>query len=390
MTMGIPYFLIFAAYGVVNTYLPILLFNLGYTPTMIGVLQGVFDAAGLVFPIFISARVDAKGKYGLSMLLLSASMLAALPFLAFGRHLAITALALALFAVGYKGAVPVGDALASRLLDNDKTKYGKVRVLGSVGFVCMALLLQFSPLDDSKSPKSITLWIAIPVALFGLSIVVIPGLLKKYPPQDEGARLKDAEPGARTSIIARFSPSFWIGIALIFLAYLGLTPSQKFLSLYVQRYLHLESYAGLWALSAAAEVPFMFLSGWFIVKFGTERIIALSLVAIVLRNLVYAAIPTFEGAVIGQLFHSVCFGLFHPAAVVFITERVQKRLLAVGMTLYSSVSVGIASVLGNVTGGVVIDTLGYRSLFLVYSAFPLIALALFVAFKDTLYRKAAR
>jgi MFS transporter, PPP family, 3-phenylpropionic acid transporter len=184
-----------------------------------------------------------------------------------------------------------------------------------------------------------------------------------------------------------FPVSFWIGVLLIFLGFFGMTPSQRFFSLYVQEFLHLESYSGLWALSAAAEVPFMFLSGWFIRKYGTEKILVVSLLAIIMRNLVYAIFPTFGGAVAGQLFHSVCFGLFHPAAVIFVTERAPKRLVAVGMTLYTSVSVGLASVIGNVMGGVIIDTLGYRMLFVIFSVFPLIGIALFFLLRDLLYRR---
>jgi PPP family 3-phenylpropionic acid transporter len=136
-----------------------------------------------------------------------------------------------------------------------------------------------------------------------------------------------------------------------------------------------------------AEVPFMFLSGWFIRRFGTERILFVSLLAVILRNLVYAIFPTFGGAVAGQLFHSVCFGLFHPAAVVFVTQRAPKRLMAVGLTLYSSVAVGIASVLGNILGGIVIDSLGYRPLFVVFSVFPLIGIFLFIALRNRLYAR---
>ncbi|HPO03470.1 MAG TPA: MFS transporter, partial [Treponemataceae bacterium] len=74
MLMGLPLFLLFSVYGVVNAYLPILLFRLGYTATMIGFLQGLFEAAGLVFPIFISSRVDRKGNYGQVMILLGLLM----------------------------------------------------------------------------------------------------------------------------------------------------------------------------------------------------------------------------------------------------------------------------------------------------------------------------
>lgn len=412
--MGLPLFLLFAIYGVVNAYLPILLSNLGYTATVIGFLQGIFDASGLLFPIFISAKVDRKGNYGAAMVLMGALMLAVLPVLVVLRNVWITAAVLAVFAIGFKGAVPVADALVSRILGDNRTNYGRVRVLGSVGFVCITLLLQFTRLVDPMNPVSIAVWIAIPTVLFTLSVILIPGLLKRRPPSSvdvhatpvpapashvptadgishSGSPTSQSADALRTGALARgltkiraFPPSFWIGIALIFLAFFGMTPSQRFFSLYVQQYLHLQSYSGLWALSAAAEVPFMFLSGWFIRKYGTEKIIVVSLLAIMLRNLVYAAFPTFGGAVAGQLFHAICFGLFHPAAVVFVVERAPKHLVAIGMTLYTSVSVGIASVLGNVAGGIIIDTLGYRMLFVVFSVFPLIGIALFFALRKPL------
>lgn len=419
MSMGIPLFLLFCVYGGVNVYLPVLLSGLGYSATMIGILQGIFEAAGLVFPIFVSSKVDRKGNYGTVMVLLGVLMAAVLPPLVLFNKFWVTALVLALFAVGFKGAVPVADALVSRVLGDDRVNYGKVRVLGSIGFVCITLLFQFTPLVNPDSASSIAFWMGLPALLFALSVLVIPGLMRVWPRQDPAGESVNASAGepirvaagesagvsattARSpellpspragikgalSVLAEFPFPFWAGIGLIFLGYLGMTPTQRFFSLYVREYLHLESYAGLWALSAAAEVPLMFLSGWFIRKYGTERILVLSLAAIAVRNLVYAAFPSFGGAVVGQLFHAICFGLFHPAAVVFVTERAPKRLMVVGMTLYSSVSVGIASVLGNVMGGFVIDAFGYIPLFTFFSVFPAVGLLAFFALRGRFVRR---
>jgi PPP family 3-phenylpropionic acid transporter len=394
--MGIPLFLLFGVYGVVNAYLPILLHDLGYSATLIGVLQGLFEIAGLIFPVFVSSKVDKKGNYGFMMILLGLLMAVVLPALVLVNNFFVTAAVLCVFAIGFKGSVPVADALVSRMLGADSSNYGKVRVMGSIGFVFITLLLQFTPLVDPKSPSSIAIWIGIPAVLFSLSFLAIPGLLKVWPPHedvlsgdrssvtDESLSTERIPSGANPGVFRfdEFPVGFWLGIGLIFLGFLGMTPSQRFFSLYVQEYLHLNSYAGLWALSAAAEVPFMFLSGKFIRRFGTEKILVVALLAIALRNLVYAVFPTFEGAVAGQLFHSVCFGLFHPAAVVFVTRRAPKRLMVVAMTLYTSVSVGIASVFGNVLGGIVIDTLGYRALFVAFSVFPVIGILVAFRFKN--------
>lgn len=381
MIMGLPLFLLFSVYGVVSAYLPILLFRLGYTPTLIGVLQGFFEASGLLFPIFLTSRVGRKGNYGQVLIFLTIFMLIVLPPLVMLKNFWITAVALSVFAIGFKGAVPVSDALINQILTHKDSNYGKIRVMGSIGFVCITLLLQFTHLLNADSPSSIALWIAIPSFLFILSIIFIPGLLSRYPPDESENEIQSPEisdTGNRVSIFKDFPLSFWAGIVLIFFGFLGLTPSLRFFSLYVQEYLLLKSYAGLWAISAAAEIPFMILSGWFIRKWGTEKILLLSLFAISLRNIVYAVFPVFGGAVAGQLFHSVCFGLFHPAAVVFVSERTSKRLLVVGLTLYSSVSVGLAAVLGSVLGGIIIDSLGYRGLFYIFSIFPLIGITIFV------------
>lgn len=372
--MGLSLFLLFCVYGVVNTYLPVLLSTLGYTPALIGLLQGVFEGAGLLFPVFVSARVDRKGNYGQVMILLSLLMVLILPPLVYFRNFWLTALMLSLFALGYKGLVPVSDALVQRLLGEHKNNYGKIRVLGSIGFVCITLFLQFSGMVNPDSPFSIAVWVALPSLLFTLSVVSVPQLRRIYP-TDTGV---SASPSSgRRAAMKELPASFWAGIALLFMAFLGMTPSQRFLSLYVREYLGLESYAGLWALSAAAEVPFMFLSGLFIRRWGTQRIILLSLLAITMRNLVYAVFPSFGGAVAGQLFHSVCFGLLHPAAVVFISERASKKVMAIAISLYTSVSVGIASVIGNITGGLIIEFWGYRSLFVIFSLFPILGILLY-------------
>ena len=181
MIMGIPLFLLFCVYGVVNTYLPILLFLLGYSPTLIGILQGIFDAAGLIFPIFISSRVDAKGNYGITMILCGAIMAVMPPLLIYVRNFWISAFALAVFAIGFKGAVPVSDALISRMLGTSNTNYGKIRVTGSIGFVFITLFLQITQLINTTSAASIALWLILPAFLFSLSVIVIPRIRSPMP-----------------------------------------------------------------------------------------------------------------------------------------------------------------------------------------------------------------
>jgi PPP family 3-phenylpropionic acid transporter len=331
MSMGIPLFLIFGTYGVVNTYLPILLHDLGYGPTMIGVLQGLFEGAGLLFPVFISSKVDRKGNYGLVLILLAVMMVLVLPPLVAFPSFWVTAAALMVFAVGFKGTVPVVDAFVSRSLGPKATNYGKVRELGP-WFRLHHAAVQFTRLIDPASPKSIALWWAYrprfsPSPFFypgSSSVSAAIGARGERHPRRRGRA--SIIPAPWCSGIASLSrpwllASFWIGISLFFLGFLGMTPSQRFFSLSF-RSTSACAPTPAWALTAAAEVPSCSSrSGLSAAShrahhprlFGRDRA----------RNLVYAAFPSFGGAVAANS-STRCASPFPSRAVVFVTERVSS------------------------------------------------------------------
>jgi MFS transporter, PPP family, 3-phenylpropionic acid transporter len=133
-------------------------------------------------------------------------------------------------------------------------------------------------------------------------------------------------------------------------------------------------FRSVWALSAASEVPLMYLSGRLIKRFGSEMLISVSLSAILLRNLIYALMPNPAGVVLGQLLHSLCFGLFHPVSINFIVTRVPARARGLGMAIYAAVGTGLSTLMGNVFGGWVIEKAGFDALFWIFAIFPAVGL----------------
>ena len=143
MPLALPIFFLFSIYGVVSVYLPIILTSMGYTATQVGLLLGIFEGAGVVLPLVMSLRREQGRGYGLPLLLMGALM-AMVPFpLVRLERFYLTALFLVCYSLGYKGAVPLSDSLINKVLGDRRDDYGKVRVAGSVGYVVMALLLQW-------------------------------------------------------------------------------------------------------------------------------------------------------------------------------------------------------------------------------------------------------
>jgi PPP family 3-phenylpropionic acid transporter len=130
----------------------------------------------------------------------------------------------------------------------------------------------------------------------------------------------------------------------------------------------------------------MFLSARLIRRFGAPRLLAASVVAVATRLAIYAIFPNPAGAVVGQLLHSLCYGLFHPAAVAFVATSVPPDRRAVGMAMYLSLGVGLPTFLGSAAGGFIVEAAGYRVLFASYIIFAVASLAVYFAARKALER----
>ncbi|OHE61800.1 MAG: hypothetical protein A2Z99_07180 [Treponema sp. GWB1_62_6] len=378
MPLALPFFAAFTIFGVASPFLPVLVRSLGYEPALVGILLGIFEVAGIAGPFLLGRLSDRLGRYRPSLALALALALVSLGPLALFRHPALTALALVVFAIGLRSILPLLDATATLTL-GPGGDYGRPRAAGSVSFVLMALFLQYSSILPPHSPARIAFWIAVAILGTLASLSVLPD---RDPAELKARRAEHGAehgPASRGERRAPWDPAFLVGLAAIALGRLAMAPISSFFSLYVVEELKVDAVALMWALSAGSEIPFMYFSTWLIRRFGPPRLLAASVVAVAARLAVYALFPTFAGAVAGQLLHSLCFGLFHPAAVAFVATKVPKERRGVGMAMYLSLGNGLPTFLGSTAGGFIVEAAGYRVLFASFIVFALASLALFTA-----------
>ena len=365
---GFPYFLLFTIYAIITAYLPITLKAIGFSTAQVGILLGIIEIVGVCAPFFVMQWLDKTGRYGFMMGIFGVDMaLLLLPLLRFHSFF-VTGVCLGIFAVGFKGMVPVLDGFTTKALDQHNDQYGKIRALGSAGFVGMNLFLQLHPLISGKDPFSIIMSVSAGALLFVITLRWVPDLY------DFGLVQTDEKSNAgvydRLDLLTAFPQVFWECLLLIFFAFLGLVPCQRFFSLYVEEYIKVEASAGLWALSAMAEIPMLIISGKLLPRFGKGQLVVVCLLSIIVRNCCYIFIPGIAGAVAGQLLHSISFGLFHPLSVLLCVLQSRGNTVT-AMTLFTAAS-GIAYVIGSMIGGYIIEYAGYPALFLLFSIFPAI------------------
>ena len=387
MNMTVPSFFLFTVYACVNVWLPLFLRNMGYSVTDIGLLLSIFEIFGVTLPFFTGNIPVKNGRYGL-FLCISGAILALVPFVLFSVHIfAVTALCLGIYAASVRGAVPVSDSYISLQLGGNREVYGRIRAVGSLGFVVANLIMQrFIHIETIDSAQTIA-WMSVPALLFMLSLLVSPGVMKPAhgaygnanANENRKPKIQKEKEGKRTAfLLSAFSPYYWLVLTVIFFTLLGQVPVNNFFSLYVREYLHSDSVALLWVISASSEIPFMFFSNRFIRRYGSVPLILVCAAVASLRNILYILFPTVAGAAAAQTLNSFTFGLFHPAAVMFAAEHANKKEHGVlAQVLYSVGVAGLAKVLGNALGGITVDKFGYQVLFASYAVFPLVGLLLF-------------
>ncbi|HWR10717.1 MAG TPA: MFS transporter [Rectinemataceae bacterium] len=373
------YFLYFAICGISSPYLQIILKKIGYGPAAVGLLLGLYELIGILGPIVLARKADALGRFnpflmgsGLAIILGGFLLVAIQSPLA-------TVLGLGLLSLGLKTPVPVMDTSVLIALDKARAagrkppNYGTLRGLGSIGYVIVVLIVQAVPGFDDKPPIVMILAMVGLTLLFLLSLSWLP----------ETGREKPA--GERASVhLSWIDPTFIAGLAVIALGRLALASYNSFFSLYLTESLEWHAIGIMSALAATVEIPAMIVSWKFLRTKSPMEVINLASAAIFVRLLIYAIFPTRAGVIAGQLLHAICYGLFLPASVTFINLKTPPGERTTGNALLLGFGMGLPAFLGSAFGGLIVEAVGYRWLFAIFSSFAVASMALYHHHGDTL------
>jgi PPP family 3-phenylpropionic acid transporter len=378
----------FLVYGILSPYISILIRGYGYSHSTLGILLAACEAAAIASPFVMGFFADRFRCYKPVLLVSLVTSLFCGVALGLSNNLLLCAIVLPVLSFGYRAVQPLTDAISTIKLGKEGN-YGKYRALGSLAFFLMVIFLQFTPVFVPNTASNIAFWVMLCSFISTILIIIIPksyftnsddapsavGPLRSPGPAS-GMKAAVQRHGAMRKL---WSPLFIIGFLIIFQNRLAMAPITGFLSLYVVEYLQWDAVGLMWALSSGSEIAFIFLSKPLIRRFKALPLMAFATFAILVRYAIILIFPSGGGVVVSQLTHSVCYGVFHPAAVSFIASCVPPEQRALGMSLYLSLGTGVPTLIGNILGGFIVEYSGYKALFLFFSLFAVLGLILYFA-----------
>ena len=354
---GVLTFCYFAAIGLFNPYAPLWFQSLGFSTLVIGGIAALQSWTRVFAPYAWSWAGDHSGRRVQLIRLAAAGAVFSAAGLLGVREAVPVALVTALLFIANSGVVPLYEATLAQLLHTengiDPARYGRVRVWGSVGFICS--VTAFGALLEWRGIGIFPAFVALMNVLLLVAALRLPVLRE--------AAVHDA-PAPPVMPLLRRPEVAWF-FASIFFTVLAHTSLYAFFSLYLVELGYGKTAVGaLWAVSVAVEIAFFWTQGQWFPRLSAHRWLQVAAVATTLRFVATAAWGAWAPVlVLAQATHALTFAAHHAACIALVSRYFPGRLRGRGQALYTMLGYGISGVLGGLGGGWMISHLGFASVF---------------------------
>lgn len=359
------YAVVYMGNAVYGTYLPVYLDSIGSTSLQIGALLSLGPlVATLTQPVWgaIGDRADTKNSV-LRILLIGSGI--SVLFFPLSNQFYYLLLIICVFTFFQTSIFAISDAIVLEELDKQKKwAFGPIRMGGTIGFALMSIAFG----------KLANMHIGLLFPVYAVVMLVSLLLLSRFPKVAGYQSL-----GQKMQVWALFKDRklmLYMGISFALQATLGYY--YAFFPVYFKEIGGDNELLG-WSMviSSLSEIPFLLYAQKIFQRIHIRYIFLGSGIATCLRWIAcyyvhdpYVALPI-------QLFHGLIFIVLSVTMATYINKEVPKELKASGQTLNGLLSLGAARVIGSFFGGIAVDWVGIRKVFL-YNAW--IALLIVVAF----------
>ena len=367
-------FFIQATVAVLAPYVQIIFRNKGYSHSLVGVVIAVGQIASIIVPILMCMISDRTRRTRALVIMLMIASAAFLYPAALSSSMALTFVFYFLTASCFWSLNPMLDGYENRLLRGNSSAYGLARSAGTMGYVMALILFGLTGFPDETDNRSIWLCFLITAAVFLLFMLRSP----KDLPVEQTADKQEK----KSFSFKWFSGKYWLMMLIVALSRFAHAVPDKLLASYMTEVLGLgDRFTFLIALGALSEFVMMLVGGRLLQagKVKPYLFVLLASAGLAVRLMIYYFAKNLAVFTLAQLFHSVTFGALHIGMTKFIAQNVEKGHYSLAMSLYWAIATNLPVMLGALFGGFIIDYLGYRSLFAIYTVFPVTATILCIA-----------
>ena len=385
LMMFLEFFIWGAWFVTVGTYL---LKNLHTTGTQVGSVFLTQSVGAIVAPFIIGMIADRffSAQKILGVLhLLGAALLwwasRATDFSVFYPYILT-------YMIVYMPTLALVNSISFRQMQNPQQEFATVRVLGTLGWIVAGLTIGWLNWEQGGNLVLTFRMAAGASALLGVFSFTLPPTppIKKAGPATIGDIMGLEAIGLlkNRSYLIFFLASIAICVPLSF--YYGFT--NPFLN-----EVGMKSAAGVQSLGQVSEVLFMLLIPMFFVRLGVKKMLAIGMLAWVVRYLFFAygnGDSAYWMLIVGIVLHGICYDFFFVTGQIYTDNLAGEKSKSAAQGFITLATYGVGMLIGSLLSGRIVDayqTTGdlhdWRTIWLIPAGIAAAVLAVFILmFKD--------
>jgi len=334
------YFFYFTLFGSLLPFFGLYMQSLDFSAMQIGQVMAVLIGTKIIAPYFWGWLADKTGHLMRWVRLCMGLALLASTGLLFTQSFIGLLSVVALFSFFWHGGLPLFEGYTFSRLAQQKYRYGRIRLWGSVGFISAVLGVGFV-LENTGIG-----W--LPWIVIGLFLTL---WLTTWLLEDRMGGLNQAVSSRFTQVLT--TPFVMALLLVAFLSQLSHGTYYNFFSIgLVELGYSKTMISALWAWGVAVEILVFFWMARFFQCCSVRNLILISLVLTLIRwQLTLWGADSLAILLMAQALHAASFGLFHAAALYFIDEYFNGSNRGRGQAVYAATSQGLGGAMGALIAG---------------------------------------
>jgi Nucleoside H+ symporter. len=359
--------------------------TLHFTGTEIGAVAGTTAVGAIISPLFVGLLADRlfDTRRVLTLLHLLGAVLLAVA--AQQTTFTMVYVPLLAYSLCYMPTLALTASLAMRHIKDPQEEFGAIRVFGSIGWILVGLAVGAWGVEATASPLLLAAGLSVVMAGYCFTLPPTPPLARNTRFELRHALPLESLHLLRERSMAVFAlASFLICIPLQFY--------YAFTNLFLNE-AGVVNAAGKMTGGQMSELFFMLLIPWFFRRLGVKWMLAVGMLAWVVRYGMFA----FGGSGelmwmlwLGIVLHGVCFDFFFVVGQIYIDREAPPALRAATQGLITFLTYGLGMFVGSWLSGIVVQTYtradgthDWHGIWVIAGAFAAAVFVLFVLlFKD--------